>query len=311
MQQLALPRSHGTKAPIRFVIFVSYGNDSIALLQWAHENNLQGVAAVFTEILPPQISSDLDRLYLSREASVVGIVIAAKVHPPMAVRAKSDDKAGIIRASIGQSPNVMRFQVGYSVGANEGKRGTASFAVTIGAGDPIVPDGARSLYNLGQDSSLFRWWVRSAECHFKKRSHVECGHLLRVYPFIQVVHWAEVKHEGVPNVAQAAQRLPDLVSFADHIVCEFDTLGPNLKQENALAVLRMLRNSAIALLHLHVADLAFTVIFENAVRTPAIRIAVALAGLASENEDYIGAGRVTIPPRCCPLNRGWMSARRL
>lgn len=36
-------------APIRFVIFVSYGNDSVALLQWAHEQDLQGVAVVFTD----------------------------------------------------------------------------------------------------------------------------------------------------------------------------------------------------------------------------------------------------------------------
>lgn len=35
--------------PIRFVIFVSYGNDSIALLQWAHEQGLCGVAVVFTD----------------------------------------------------------------------------------------------------------------------------------------------------------------------------------------------------------------------------------------------------------------------
>lgn len=36
-------------APIRFVIFVSYGNDSIALIQWAHEQQLEGVAVVFTD----------------------------------------------------------------------------------------------------------------------------------------------------------------------------------------------------------------------------------------------------------------------
>ncbi|MBJ6135052.1 phosphoadenosine phosphosulfate reductase family protein [Ochrobactrum sp. Q0168] len=38
-----------TNQPIRFVIFVSYGNDSIALIQWAHENELEGVAVVFTD----------------------------------------------------------------------------------------------------------------------------------------------------------------------------------------------------------------------------------------------------------------------
>jgi 3'-phosphoadenosine 5'-phosphosulfate sulfotransferase (PAPS reductase)/FAD synthetase len=47
--QLDLLRKSGTNAPIRFVIFVSYGNDSVALLQWAHENDLQGVAVVFTD----------------------------------------------------------------------------------------------------------------------------------------------------------------------------------------------------------------------------------------------------------------------
>jgi 3'-phosphoadenosine 5'-phosphosulfate sulfotransferase (PAPS reductase)/FAD synthetase len=35
--------------PIRFVIFVSYGNDSIALIQWAYENQIEGVAVVFTD----------------------------------------------------------------------------------------------------------------------------------------------------------------------------------------------------------------------------------------------------------------------
>ena len=34
---------------IRFVIFVSWGNDSIALVQWAKENELDGVACVYTD----------------------------------------------------------------------------------------------------------------------------------------------------------------------------------------------------------------------------------------------------------------------
>jgi len=34
---------------IRFVIFVSYGNDSVALIQWAHEQQLEDVAVVFTD----------------------------------------------------------------------------------------------------------------------------------------------------------------------------------------------------------------------------------------------------------------------
>lgn len=38
-----------TNAPIRFVIFCSYGNDSVALIQWAHEQELEGVAVVFTD----------------------------------------------------------------------------------------------------------------------------------------------------------------------------------------------------------------------------------------------------------------------
>ncbi len=34
---------------IRFVIFSSYGNDSCALIQWAHENVLEGVAVVYSD----------------------------------------------------------------------------------------------------------------------------------------------------------------------------------------------------------------------------------------------------------------------
>ena len=35
--------------PIRFVIFSSYGNDSCALIQWAHEWKLEGVAVVYSD----------------------------------------------------------------------------------------------------------------------------------------------------------------------------------------------------------------------------------------------------------------------
>jgi len=38
-----------TNQPIRFVVFVSYGNDSVALVQWAYEQALEGVAVVFTD----------------------------------------------------------------------------------------------------------------------------------------------------------------------------------------------------------------------------------------------------------------------
>jgi hypothetical protein len=34
---------------VRFVIFSSYGNDSVALIQWAHEQDLCDVAVVFTD----------------------------------------------------------------------------------------------------------------------------------------------------------------------------------------------------------------------------------------------------------------------
>lgn len=34
---------------IRFVIFSSYGNDSVALIQWAHENALEDVAVVYSD----------------------------------------------------------------------------------------------------------------------------------------------------------------------------------------------------------------------------------------------------------------------
>lgn len=37
------------KRKVQFVIFVSYGNDSIALIQWAHEQQLNNVHVVFTD----------------------------------------------------------------------------------------------------------------------------------------------------------------------------------------------------------------------------------------------------------------------
>lgn len=36
-------------APVRYVIFSSYGNDSCALIQWAHEWHLEGVAVVYSD----------------------------------------------------------------------------------------------------------------------------------------------------------------------------------------------------------------------------------------------------------------------
>lgn len=41
------PMTH--TGPPRFVIFSSYGNDSVALIQWAHEQGLQNVSVVFSD----------------------------------------------------------------------------------------------------------------------------------------------------------------------------------------------------------------------------------------------------------------------
>lgn len=41
------PRQHNQ--PIRFIIFASYGNDSCALIQWAHECDLTGVVVVYSD----------------------------------------------------------------------------------------------------------------------------------------------------------------------------------------------------------------------------------------------------------------------
>lgn len=46
-----------TNQPIRFVIFVSYGNDSVALLQWAHEQALHGVAAYLAATIPADVAA--------------------------------------------------------------------------------------------------------------------------------------------------------------------------------------------------------------------------------------------------------------
>lgn len=39
----------GHNQPIRFIIFASYGNDSCALIQWAHEMELDGVTVVYSD----------------------------------------------------------------------------------------------------------------------------------------------------------------------------------------------------------------------------------------------------------------------
>ncbi len=39
----------GADMPPRFVIFSSYGNDSVALIQWAHEQGLKGVTVVYSD----------------------------------------------------------------------------------------------------------------------------------------------------------------------------------------------------------------------------------------------------------------------
>lgn len=39
----------GADVPPRFVIFSSYGNDSVALIQWAHEQRLKGVTVVYSD----------------------------------------------------------------------------------------------------------------------------------------------------------------------------------------------------------------------------------------------------------------------
>ncbi|MDI4237959.1 hypothetical protein OZ411_34680 [Bradyrhizobium sp. Arg237L] len=82
----------------RFVIFASYGNDSCALIQWAREWDLEGVAVVYSDI--GWATEGWEKRVLEKEEWVRSLGLAPYRTNAIGFRQLARDKKGIPDAAL-------------------------------------------------------------------------------------------------------------------------------------------------------------------------------------------------------------------
>lgn len=239
-----------------------------------------------TMVSAPEKLIGLDRPHAQQEFAIVLGSVGSRMNSPMTVRTERNHKARVVRSAVGEPTDVVGLEIGHSVCAKERRRLAATFTVSVGTGDDIVANvPAAFKYGSGRHR-LAGSSIGSGESTFSQVSEVVSGRKDAVDDGSNVINGAKLKNESVAHVPSSIGRAACLVAFADHLALEFHAVRQDLEEQNALATDGMFRNGSVALLHNHVADLAFSKILEDAVVAQSVAITVRLAFLAGENDDY-------------------------
>lgn len=220
------------------------------------------------------------------ELAVVGGVMGAAV----AIGAEGGDPARIVGTAIGEATDVMRFEVGAALGGEEGGRTATAFTDAIGTLEDVYANGRAAVANVLSTLDGCGGFSGGGEGALAK---VGEGLIPKFVFGLRLGGWGgkgffggEFEDDHIAKLLVEIGGLTKLVAGADHLTDVTDPATLDvLKEVDILAVLGVVADGAVAAQEGHVADLSFTGVEEDAVRVPAIPVAILLALFAGEEQE--------------------------
>lgn len=221
--------------------------------------------------------------------------IGREVGPTMAIGTNTDDIFRAVRAAVGEPMHVMAFDVPRAVCSLERATVTALLAVPLGTAKHIVTNVAatREYGAICRDA----FWGRSGGFICDAPQLLQLILIVGNYGinvidvFGYVAHTAELEYDCISNIVILVRRRPNVVALINHFAFVSQSADNGCEQVDGLPAFPGLHDRTIAGSHLHRAFLTLSEIFEDAVWTPAIGIAVLVAFIAAYQKNYGGVGR--------------------
>lgn len=238
------------------------------------------------------LSSRFDLLHSLKQLSVELLAINSGMHATVAIRAKSDDIAWIVRAAVAQTANVVRLQVRSAISANKRRRRFATLAMTFRSRDNVGVNNLASLINVHRCSLLTRLHDRRREGSFSQLMQT-IGRCFDICKCVFLKHLKRTKFEDdrLTRVSIAIGRRLKVVAGIDHWTFEFQTFPLLLEKKQIATFLPVLQDRFVACAKGHVTFLSLAEVVKRTIGITAVRVAVRKSGLASDDEDHRMLGR--------------------
>lgn len=236
--------------------------------------------------------TDLEGLHLVQQHRVVGGPVLTRMNTTVTVRTKANHKTRVVGSAIAGTSNVMRFQVGRAIRAQEGRRLAASFTLSFAAGQDVVANVTRSLVDGALNLSNWNRGRGRRVGSCSQRRQIRGYHLGCLNGINHSFQRTQFENNRLSNNALGIGALRIVPAFADHLTAETQRARRVLlfEEQKVLAVFGMVGDGAIAPHHRHVAFLAFAIIFKHAIVPPSVSIAVVETGFTGHDDDQVMAG---------------------
>jgi hypothetical protein len=229
-------------------------------------------------------------LYLphpERQLLVELLSVGAGMDAAVTVRAQCDHVSWIIRTTIAESADVMRFEVGHSIRPHEWSIALASFAATCTTSDNVVPDVSTALDDGRGPARPTR---RHESRRFKRQpAKLFQSHIVRdrclFERFLNGLKWLQLKDDRLPHVAVAIGSLFQMMSDVDVCPFEAQTCIDLTEKQQVTTIAVMGGDGSVSALHLHITPLALAEVFERAIGQLPIGIAVNEAFFSCDQDN--------------------------
>ncbi|KRS11042.1 hypothetical protein XM53_18355 [Roseovarius atlanticus] len=216
--------------------------------------------------------------------------IAPEMRPTMAVRTKADHEPRIIRSSVTQPANVMRFQKRRVAGSEKWRRLTAIFTFAFGARQDVITNNFASLeHRAPLRLARLRTIGCCCKCALAHRVEIIGRRFDRhfIYSFYNCFERAQLENECVAHVAFCVRRRALKNTLDDILPFKSQTFFGLSEEQEILSVLGVVRHGIVAANHEHISDLAFAEILKHSIRAQRITVTVLTAFLASDDNHQV------------------------
>lgn len=246
----------------------------------------------------------LNGLHASQEFAVVRRAVGTRVNSAMAIRAKRDHKARVVRTAVSKTPNVVRLEIGHAIDAKEGSRLATPLAMSFGTRNNIVAHVATAFEHGCSRLRFARSGVGGGESALAQLAEVR----RRWRHFVNLLDHSgdapQLEHDGVAQISKTIRRLFDVVRLIDVLVFEPKTVRVLPEEQKARTIGRVGDDGRVASLHRHGTDLALSKVFKYPVGPKAVSVSMRQAFFAGDYDNQLVLGRrnnaaLLLPAEAC------------
>lgn len=206
----------------------------------------------------------------------------------MTVRAQCNHVPRVVRSAIRQSSDMMCFKIGRSIRSAEGGRRPAVLTSPLGPRIDVGANQLTPLKSIRRDLPLSRRHPRGCDsllAQIREQNAIR-RHVRSVISFQDCSERPKLKNDGLPSLAIGVTCISKVEILVHKLVFVLQARRNFPEYQDITPFHGMIPDCPVSSDHLHISGLTFSGVFEDAIGTHCILIAMGCALMAGDQEDW-------------------------